>query len=186
MLHFLPKTWYHIQFYLFFQIWLRTASSDNKAAPVRSEGKPVPFLGRLWMTSTAAWKRLWWSTAGCAMARTGMIPAPANWGGRKAHSHDSGNISQRTAGGMLWFIWLNISAPLSADSPLSWNNFSRDSTGLVWCSLASLARSLSYLCDSPSGLIPSTRARSVSTKTHKGLKVRKLSGFQCLFWRQTY
>lgn len=32
----------------------------------------LPFLGRFWMTSTATWKRFWWSTTGSAIAGTGM------------------------------------------------------------------------------------------------------------------
>lgn len=32
----------------------------------------LPFLGRFWMTSTAAWKRFWWSMTDSAIAGTGM------------------------------------------------------------------------------------------------------------------
>lgn len=32
----------------------------------------IPSLGRFWMTFTAAWNRLWWSTTGSTIAGTGM------------------------------------------------------------------------------------------------------------------
>lgn len=62
----------------------------------------APFLGRLWMTSTAAWNRLWWSTTGSAIAGTGMTLDLFNPAGgtsatavERAHKHSSSRKSQK-------------------------------------------------------------------------------------------
>lgn len=58
------------------QMWGQTATENNIHFLQRQGNKEgetyLPFLGRFWMTSTAAWKRFWWSTTGSAIARTGM------------------------------------------------------------------------------------------------------------------